>query len=421
MPSPDGGGNDRDLIIVGGGMTGATLAAALAGSALRVTLLEAVPFDSGVQPSFDRRTVALTYSSRCIFEMMGLWRHIAAEGAWPILRILVSRRNQPGVTRLSCRDAGTGALGYVVPHRVIGGVLQRRIAAAANVDVLCPATAQTLEVGPRRATVTLSDGKGGGAPRRIAAPLVVLADGGRSEILANTGLHRSVHEYPEAALVTMVRSDRPHDGCAWEKFTTEGPLALLPVERDHYALAWSLERSRAAEAVALGEDAFLALLQQSFGRRAGLFSEPGTRHVYPLRLAICTPQARQRLALAGNTAHTVHPVAGQGFNMGLRDVADLCCILHTANGAARDIGSAAVMQAYVEARRRDRASVIGFTGGLLSLFSSEWPPFAAARGAGLSLLNLAPPLKRALLRRSMGLSGGQLWMRELPSCLGSGE
>lgn len=395
-----------DVAIIGGGMTGAALAAALAGGPLRVAVVEAEAFDSPRQVSFDRRLVALTYSSREIFSAMGAWRRIA-KTACPIRRIQVSQRGWPGAAHLHCRDAGKDALGYVAAHRAIGEALRPIITAADNITVLCPARAQSL--GLAADTVTVS---GDGALQTLPASLAVIADGGRSSLLDAAGLRRTVKHYRESALVTVVAADRRHRNCAHERFTADGPLALLPVDEAQFAVAWTLPHARAEQHAALDDAGFTKALQKTFGHRAGLFHSPAPRHVYPLTLATCTPPARARVALAGNAAHTVHPVAGQGFNLALRDVADLCSVITRAHAAGEDIGGASALARYTAARRRDTFAVTTFTDGLVTAFTNPSPAAAAARALTLGALNLLPPARRALLRKTMGLRPGQLWQRQ---------
>jgi len=395
-----------DVAIIGGGMTGAALAAALAGGPLRVMVVEAEAFDSPRQVSFDRRTVALTYSSRRIFSAMGAWRRIA-QTACPIHRIEVSQRGWPGAAHLHCRDAGTDALGYVAAHRDVGEALRQIITTAGNITVLCPARAQSLSAAADAVTVG-----GDGALQTLSASLVVIADGGRSSLLDAAGLRRTVKHYRESALVTMVAADRGHRNCAHERFTADGPLALLPAGEAQFAVAWTLPHARAEQHAALDDAGFITVLQETFGHRAGRFHSPKPRHVYPLTLATCTPPARARVALAGNAAHTVHPVAGQGFNLALRDVADLCSVIARAHAAGEDIGGARAMAGYAAARRRDTFAVTTFTDGLVTAFANPAPPAAAARALVLGALNFLPPVRRALLRKTMGLRPGQLWLRE---------
>lgn len=394
-----------DVAIIGGGMTGAALAAALAGRPLRVAVVEAEALDSPRQVSFDRRTVALTYSSRWIFSAMGAWRRIA-KTACPIRRIEVSQRGWPGTAHLHCRDAGKDALGYVAAHRAIGEALRQITTEAGNITVLCPARAQSLSIAGD--TVTVS---GEGALQSLTASLAVIADGGRSGLLDAAGLRRTVKHYRESALVTVVATDRGHRNCAHERFTADGPLALLPVDEAQFAVAWTLPQARAEQHAALDDAGFSKALQETFGHRAGRFHSPAPRHVYPLTLATCTPPARARVALAGNAAHTVHPVAGQGFNLALRDVADLCSVITRAHAAGEDIGGARAMARYAAARRRDTFAVTAFTHGLVAAFTNPGPP-AAAHALALGALNLLPPVRRALLRKTMGLRPGQLWLRE---------
>jgi 2-octaprenyl-6-methoxyphenol hydroxylase len=410
---------DFDILIIGGGMVGASLAIALKAVPLKVGLIEAVELDSNSQPSYDDRTVALAYGSKRIFETLGVWgrieagggrsRHPASRdtdtslcGATAIQRIHISDRGHFGLARLAAADAGVEALGWVVENRALGQALKAALADCHNLDFICPASMEQVEFGAGHATVTV---RRAGRTESLRARLVVAADGGRSTLRDQAGIAVKYRDYRQTALVTNVTTERPHAHVAYERFTASGPLAFLPMSAGRCAVVWSLPPDRVEPLLALDDTQFLAALQERFGMRLGRLLRVGRRAAYPLAYTEVREQVRPRLVLIGNAAHTVHPVAGQGFNLGLRDVAVLAEELNDAQRRREDLGELHVLQRYAARRRRDVATISTFTNGLVRIFSNDLGPLAQARSLGLVAVDLFPPAKRALLRLSMGLSG----------------
>jgi 2-polyprenyl-6-methoxyphenol 4-hydroxylase len=396
---------DFDVIIVGGGMVGASMACALAGSDLKIAVVEAFPADAKASPSFDERTVALTYSSRQIFAGLGLWDEIAATGeAWPILDIEVSDRGHIGACRLSHRDVGTPALGYVVPTRIAGRVLHEKIQTEDAVEFFCPAEVVRVDRAGDCVTAEINIDN---ATRNLSARLLVIADGGRSSLREALGFKPAVKLYKQSALITTVQTDRAHQGMAYERFVGSGPLALLPIKSHDYAVVWTLEADQLETYQTMSDDRFLLKLQSAFNDRAGKFRTLGARHVYPLSLARVAQSAEPRVVAIGNAAHLVHPVAGQGFNLGLKDVADLAELIYAAAARDEDIGGSRLVAKYTLIRRRETDNVLDFTDGMLGVFGTEFLPFVVGRNLGLLAIDKLPPVKRALLRRTMGMHGRQ--------------
>ena len=393
---------DFDILIVGGGMVGASLGVALGALPLRVGLVEAVEFESSAQPSYNDRTVALSYGSKRIFESLKVWERIEAQGATPIEKIHISDRGRFGFTRLAASDAGVEALGYVVENRALGQALKAALAQTDNLSFLCPALMQDLVFTPEAASVTIRRGE---RVETLSTRLVVAADGGHSAVRSKAGIEAQRTEYKQTALVTNVSIELDHQNIAYERFTDSGPLALLPMREQRCALVWSLLPERVEALLALDDARFLEALQECFGTRLGGFQKVGKRFAYPLALTKVGEHIRPRLVLIGNAAHTVHPVAGQGFNLGLRDVAALAQVLAEALQHGEDLGDLTVLQRYDEWRRRDNAVVSTFTDGLVRLFSNDFIPVSILRNLGLVAVDLFPPLKRRLLRLSMGLGG----------------
>lgn len=388
-----------DIVIVGGGMVGASMAGALGDSKFKIAVVEAFASDSDSQPSFDERTVALTWSSKLIFSAIGVWQGILDE-AWPIVNIEVTSQDALGLTALGIEDTDTEALGYVVPTRRIGQVLHKHLRTLRNVDFLCPATVESITARDTSAQLSIQHKKKSTA---VSARLVILADGGRSGLLEQAGFTTRAKTYSQSALAAIIASDKPHHGKAYEHFTGQGPLALLPVRERDYALAWTLEAEMAGELGQCDETEFLTRLQTAFGRRAGRFTGVGRRGVYPLSLSVLDTPCQNRIVVIGNAAHIVHPVAGQGFNLGLRDVGFLHQLLEDCD----DPGDPALLTHYADTRRHDTRAVSRFTDGLIQTFNSQFLPLKLGRSLGLSVINLFPLVKRGLLKRTMGLQGRQ--------------
>ena len=387
------------VTIVGGGLAGASLACALEPLALDITVLESVPFESNSQPSFDERTIALTWSSRQVLDAIGIWQDTQAL-AGPIHRIHISNRGHTGITRLDRRLIGVDALGYVVPTRVLGQALAERLKASTHIDYRSPARAVDLDITGDAVSVRIA-----GEQTPVTSQLVVIADGGRSPLRELAGIREDEQLYNQAALVTIVGVDRDHDCTAFERFTRHGPLALLPLDGRRFALAWTLPPNEAEEVQALPEVDFLERLQCVFGDRVGFFVRCGNRQLYPLKRARVTDPVSVRVVALGNAAHVVHPVAGQGFNLGLRDVAEFAELLAGAVAKGTDIGDADLLRRYADARVAQTRRVLGFTDGLLRLFANELPGLTIARNLALNTLEVLPPVKHLLLARTAGLTG----------------
>jgi 2-octaprenyl-6-methoxyphenol hydroxylase len=388
-----------DVAIVGGGLVGASLAAALAGTQRRLLLVERAPFGSAAQPSFDERTTALGNASRRIFEGLGVWPAIAAEAA-AIRAIHVSEAGRFGFARLTAAEQGIDAFGYVVANRSLGAALWQRLAAAPNLHLEVPGCVEDLTSTAEAVRFTVVSASG--VRRAVAARLVVGADGAQSQVRTAAGIAADVQDYQQVAVVATLVAEGAPAGCAYERFTAAGPLAVLPMPGGRLAVIWACRPERAQELLALGEHAYLAQLQAEFGWRAGRFVRAGRRSSYPLQLTRAATTASHRIVLIGNAAQALHPVAGQGFNLGLRDAAMLAEVIAAAPG---DAGDPQLLRRFAAWRARDRAAVVRFTDSLVKLFADRRPGAALLRNLGLLLFDLAPPAKGALARVAAGFGG----------------
>jgi len=392
---------DYDVLIIGGGLVGASLACALGGQKIRIGVIEAFPFGSITQPSYDDRSVALAFGARRIFEAIGLWQRLAAN-ATPIRKIHISDRGHFGVTRLDASTTGYEALGYVIENRHLGAVFSEAIPAYSNIEMICPAQLQAIEITDTDARAIIKHNE---TARTVTARLIVGADGGQSAVRNCAGIEATSRDYDQTAIIANVTPADFHHNIAYERFTEHGPLALLPMSERRCSLVWTLPREDSASVLGLDDETFLARLQHRFGFRLGKFEKTGKRYAYPLTLVCAQNHVKPRLVLIGNAAHTLHPVAGQGFNLGLRDVAAMAQVLVEAVERGNDPGALDVLNRYQQWRSRDQSSVTAFTDGIVHVFSNSSLPLVIARDIGLVTMDVIPPLKHALLRRTMGLAG----------------
>ena len=376
----------HDVAIVGAGPVGATLALALADASLDVVIVDS---RSAGETTRGDRTLALSHGARLIFERLGVWTPLAATpgAVTPIVTIDVSQARGFGAVQLNAAEQGLPALGYVVSYRALQGVLDDALPRAGiRVDFGMAVSAVR---GARDAAAIDIDGHPD-AP--VQARLAVVADGAASSV---PGIARRRHDYGQVAIVAKIALDRPHGGVAYERFTADGPVALLP-ERDHYALVWTRRPADAPQTIALREPAFLAALAGHFGSRVRGFTKASERRSFPLTLEVARNTTAERIAVIGNAAQALHPIAGQGFNLGLRDAYDLA---RTIIDSPRDaVGSAPMLERYRQSRSRDRRAGIAITHGLVQLFGNDWPWLRVPRGIGMMLLDTVPLAKRAFGR-----------------------
>jgi len=405
---------DTDLIVAGGGLAGATLALAVAQLVpeLRVTVVEQYPpathaLPGDYQPSYDARSTALAWGSRLIFEQLGLWPRLS-QHATPIRHVHVSDRGHFGVTRLHAEDHHQEALGYVADNRWMGECL---LSALQETSVRWLAPAEVLGVKPLVSGVSVvvqQDGR----EQALSGRCLVVADGGRSGLREKLGFRPRVVAYGQNALIATVSTSEPHNFTAYERFAGSGPMALLPHGSPRRAghesaLVWTLGDQALAEVLALSAADKCRRLQKHFGWRLGRFTRIGECHHYPLKLVTVDEMVRPRVALIGNAAHALHPVAGQGFNLALRGLMALVEQFRRAVDEGHDIGALPVLQAYQQQHRLDWQRTVYFSDSLIRLFGPAPAPLVGARNAGLVGLDLLPPAKHWFTRVAMGLGGRQ--------------
>lgn len=368
------------VLIVGAGPVGAVCALALQQQGITARVLEAQPADTRA----DTRTLALSYGSRLILDRLGVWARL--EAVTPITRIHISQRGGLGVAHLSAVDENVPALGYVLPYATLTHALQQALAEA-RIAVDYGVEVGRIASDPASATLHAS------GDAVLAAPLVVVADGGRGETAPDPRISR---DYDQMAVVCEVQTELPHANQAFERFTPDGPAALLP-KGDRYALVWTARNIDAQRIAALPDAEFLTALYQHFGGRQGRFLTASPRNMFPLKLAYTGSETAGRVIRIGNAAQTLHPVAGQGFNIGLRDAWELASLCGDTPSEA--LGSAAMLATYRRGRRVDVLGGVGFTDFLVRTFSNDLPPLRLARGLGLLALEAFPPLKSFVARR----------------------
>ncbi len=377
-----------DILVIGGGLTGATLMLALHHLGYSTLLVESQPFSDKIHPDFDARSIALSPASRRILSMLGVW-DILNDYATPIDLIHVSDQHRFGVSRLQGQE--NNPLGYVVEMQYINRALHQLLA---KDHLLAPATLKELNLAAKTANVATPSGD-----IHIEAQLIVAADGADSAVRKLCDLPSHFKSYGQQALVANIGLVKPHDYKAFERFTAQGPLALLPMQDNKMSLVWAMAPEQANRLMALNDKEFITELQRAFGYRLGRFDKIGKRFSYPLQQILMPQQTQWPVVFVGNAAHTLHPVAGQGFNLGLRDVATLAqCI--TAFGL-----NFQMLNEYVRLRQHDQLVITRLTDGLIKLFTSRIPGVGLARNIGLVALDNLPPLKNLLARYARGFGG----------------
>jgi len=389
---------EYDVIIIGGGLVGASLACALGEQTdKKIAVIEAFEFNSTEQPSFDDRVLAFNYGARRIWQSMGLWSQLN-EVAEPINRIHVSDKGHFGAARIDAQEEQVPALGYVVDNRSSGKILMQRIQTLSHIDWLCPATLLNLSQDENQAQIEIDYQ---GEIKKLRCKLLVAADGAQSKTRQLCDLQITQEDYQQAAIICNVETEYAHQGVAYERFTDSGPLAFLPMTKKRSSVVWTVHADKMNSILSLNDADFNALLQQRFGFRLGYIKQVGKRHAYPLAYREVEQLVKGRVVFIGNAAHSLHPVSGQGYNLALRDVAEMAELISKHD----DPGHSLLLAEYHAKRYQDMRRVYQLTDSLVKIFSNNLFTLGHARASALILLDVVTPLRHLMARQSMGLLG----------------
>jgi len=387
-----------EVLVIGGGLVGLTFARALAGAGIETVVVDRDDPATLLAAGYDGRTSAIAYGSRRVLDALGIWPRLAVNAA-PILEIRVSDGASPLFLHYDHREVGAAPLGHIVENRDIRRALHEGLAGLAGLTVLAPMTVAGLDREGARVAARLADG------RQVVAGLAVGADGRGSPTRRGAGIAVTQWSYAQTGIVCTIDHERPHRGIAHERFLPAGPFAVLPMTGNRSSIVWTERRDLAPAMLALSDADFSAEIARRFGPSLGAIRVAGGRWSYPLSLLHAERYVDRRLALIGDAAHAIHPIAGQGLNLGIRDVAALAEVLVDGRRLGLDIGAADVLARYQRWRRFDSQVMAAATDGLNRLFSNAIPPVRLVRDLGLAAVNALPPLRRLFMRHAMGVVG----------------
>lgn len=389
-----------DVVIVGGGMVGAALACALGDTALKVAVLDHAPAAAPPDQTYDQRVSAITLASQAFFENVGAWDGMVRRRISPVREMRVWSEGGPGAIHFDAAEIGEACLAWIIENGVIRNALLERLQHFTNVHYLCPVQVQDIQLAEEVAMLTLQDG------RNLRTRLLVGADGADSAVRRAAEIETQSLNLNQKGIVATVVTEKPHARVARQRFLATGPLAFLPLDEPRTcSIVWSADSARADQLLALDETAFVAELQQAFGDPLGRIETVGPRAAFPLALSHAKAYTAARVALIGDAAHTVHPLAGQGVNLGFLDAAALAEVLLDAAAREKDIGARLVLRRYERWRKGGNLSMIAVTGGFRYLFGNDLPLVSQLRSAGLELTNAVTPMKNFIMRRASGLEG----------------
>ncbi len=393
-----------DVMVVGGGVVGLTTACALAAADIRVTVIEAKPMSGDALPDLspdlqEPRAYALTVASERIFRNLGIWPRMSPEMMTAFSDMEVWDAGGDGLIHFDCAEAGASHLGHIVAHGVIHAALLQQAGSLASLELICPARFSGIKVDDEQVTITLEDGPS------ISAALVVAADGAQSPVRETLGMKVKVHDYHQSGLVALVKPEKHHAFTAWQRFLPGGPLAFLPTLDGWCSIVWTLPANEVDDILALEKRDFHQALAEAFDFRLGNIEDSGERLVYPLKRLHAEAYVQPRVALVGDAAHAVHPLAGQGVNLGLLDAAAIVEVIADARSEGRDPGVLPVLRRYARWRRGDNLLMMTAMDGFNMLFGNQRAPVQLVRNLGLSAVNAVLPVKNLLMAQAMGLKG----------------
>ena len=391
---------DYDIAINGAGMVGAALACALGDSGLSVVVIEPrEPVLNWPEGSLDLRVSAITAASEQVFRHLDTWSAMVERGVCPFRDMEVWDAGGSGSIHFDAADIGQAQLGHVIENRVIQAALLERLRGLDNIDLLTPAQLESATVTENQVQLQLDNSQS------VTTRLLVGADGGNSRVRSEAGIATQGWNYQQRAIVANVETELPHQNCAWQRFLSSGPLAFLPLASGHSAIVWSTTTEQADALLAMDEAEFKTVLGQAFEHRLGQIISSSERAAFPLRLQHARQYVQHRIALVGDAAHTIHPLAGQGVNLGLLDAAALAEVINDANRAGKDIGKQHVLRRYERWRKGDNLLIMGIMDGFKRLFGTGNAPLRWLRNSGLSLTDATTPVKNMIMLRAMGLKG----------------
>jgi len=390
-----------DLVISGGGLAGSLMALSLAnlvkpnGQVFSIAIIEANPVLDDISLTFDDRVLALSHGTAQYLKKVGAWELLSTT-AEAIKKIHISDRGYYGKARLDAKDYQVSALGYVVEMSLIGQSLLSTLAKHKQIKWFSPDKVKNIDWQAERVNVELASG------HQLSTPLLLGCDGAQSVCRKLAKIYSEKSDYGQCALIANVSTANAHNNLAFERFTETGPIAMLPLSKGRCSLVWTLTPEMALQMKVLDDDGFKKQLELSFGSWLGAITHVGKRDIYPLSLVQASEQVYHRMALIGNASHTIHPIAGQGFNLGVRDVAKMADLIKNAIENANDIGQFSSLERYALERKTDHQQVISLTDSLVTLFSNDLMPLVIGRNIGLKVLNYIPAFKKALVKKTMG-------------------
>ncbi len=392
--------HNYDILIVGGGLAGNCLALALKDSGIHIAIIEANTREQLQNSPVGNRALALSAGTVKLLQALNAWNGLELQ-AEAIKNIYISDQGHFGKARLSAKKQGVDALGYVISARDIEAHIAKLVEQA-GIKQICPARVVGLMSGIDTVNVSLKQGE---QSINLSAKLLVGADGGQSSVRKLLEISQQVTEYGQTALVTTVKSSVAHNNVAYERFTQSGPLAILPINDQECSVVWTRTQEQADNLMKGSEADFLAGLQECFGYQLGALTLTSTRTAFPLRLIRADNMVVGRAVIIGNAVHQLHPVAGQGFNLGIRDVVQLAEMIQKQQHNGADVGDKEMLNHYAASRQKDHDHTIGFTNNVVKIFSSDWLPMAAARSISLAVMDHIPVAKSVLAKHAMGLAG----------------
>ncbi|MCG8377954.1 MAG: 2-octaprenyl-6-methoxyphenyl hydroxylase [Proteobacteria bacterium] len=395
--------HEYDVAIIGAGMVGASLACALAPGNLKIAIVEPVKLSSDIQPSYDDRGIALSLSSKRILESLGVWQQVEPF-ATPIKKIHVTEQGRFGSTHIDTSRSEYNELGFVVIARSLGQALHNRLSELNNVSLICPAELKHFQQNNSGMFLELAVAE---SLQGINTKLLVGADGNNSLVRRLAGLKTDQYDFNQTAIVANITTQKDNNATAYERFTPHGPIALLPIGRNRSVLVFTVSRDNSERYLSMSDEQFIEKVESEFGRRLGKINQLGTRKSYPIVFMEAIKQYQQSLVLLGNAAHTIHPNAAQGFNLGLRDVAGLAECIFTGIDRGLDLDDLSILESYIKLRSLDQQHVMQFTTGLARSFYNQFPLLSDVRHLALVLLDVFPVVKDSFMEKAMGVSGLQ--------------